>query len=57
VGDTESLQRLLIAVAGDGSGLAPRAEIAEECRGRFSRTRMIEATLTAYRSVCPEVDA
>jgi glycosyltransferase involved in cell wall biosynthesis len=57
VGDTQSLERLLVAVSGPNSGLAPRSEIAEECRTHFSRSRMIEATLTVYRKVCPEVNA
>jgi glycosyltransferase involved in cell wall biosynthesis len=57
VGDTQSLQRLLVAVSGPSSGLAPRSEIAEECRTRFSQNGMIEATLSAYRKVCPEVKA
>jgi L-malate glycosyltransferase len=57
VGDTQSLQRLLEAVSGPGSGLASRSEIAEECRTHFSRSQMVEATLTAYRKVCREIDA
>lgn len=57
VSDTESLQRLLMAVTGLDSSLAPRAQIAEECRTRYSRGGMVQATLAAYRRVCLEVDA
>jgi glycosyltransferase involved in cell wall biosynthesis len=56
VGDAESLHCLLVAVSNPGAGLAPRSEIAEECRRGFSLSRMLEATLGVYREVCPEIN-
>jgi glycosyltransferase involved in cell wall biosynthesis len=58
VGDAESLRRLLKAISQPNSetvsGIATRAEIAEECLTGFSLKHMVEATLDVYREVCPE---